>query len=557
MNYISYTLICLSVIGQQLLASTAVELTKINQETDLTPYIQLLEDKHAEYSFNDVLERYQDQFTPSKGSANFGFTQSAWWVKLSINNFSEQQTTTFIRQNYQQIDHIEFWKQINNEWKVIHTGDRLIHSSRPINTRDFTFPVQLDAQSSKTIYIRFSTQGAMNIGLSITNTESLIFNTSSEQLFFGIYYGGFIVLVIYNLFLFLSIKEKAFIYYLLYLISYGLYMSVHNGLSFQYLWPNSPNWHNQSLLVLLSLSLVFSVQFMREILDTKTDLIWADRISKFLIVFSGVLFFVCFFISYKTVIFLISIATLAATIIIMAVGIVRFWQKHPASLYFLSAWTILLLGVIIYMLKTFGYLPHNAFTQNSFQLGSLIEMLLLSLAIGDRVKQLKMKAFIDPLTRCFNRRFFEDQCESLFIKSYTQNVPLSLLMIDVDYFKNINDSSGHLVGDNILKAITEELKLGLDDANQLFRYGGEEFAILLKDTELSDALVIAERLRSLIEQRSILGHRVTISVGASEVQSGKHFSVQELQKAADKALYHAKYTGRNKVCSVLNILATE
>lgn len=166
-------------------------------------------------------------------------------------------------------------------------------------------------------------------------------------------------------------------------------------------------------------------------------------------------------------------------------------------------------------------------------------------------------ATIDALTNLNNRRQFEIRLKQEIATTKRQGNPLCAMMIDIDFFKKVNDTYGHASGDAVLKGVAGIIKSALRESDIPSRYGGEEFAILLPYTHLDEAKIVGERLRRAVEEASIpidiedvdtKSLKVTISMGLAEfntVETGK-----ELFERADKALYEAKTTGRNKVCVV-------
>lgn len=173
----------------------------------------------------------------------------------------------------------------------------------------------------------------------------------------------------------------------------------------------------------------------------------------------------------------------------------------------------------------------------SFVLSYLIERLL---------KEVNSLVIRDPLTNAFNRHSFLTSVEQALSAYQRYKTPSSMLIFDLDYFKSINDSFGHQAGDRVLKMVSQVVQGRLRENDQLFRYGGEEFAVLLNHTCLPDAELIANELRLLIETQSYhIDRTVTVSGGVSDVQNSDNPSAWI--ERCDKALYQAKSNGRNRI----------
>lgn len=167
--------------------------------------------------------------------------------------------------------------------------------------------------------------------------------------------------------------------------------------------------------------------------------------------------------------------------------------------------------------------------------------------------KLHLEANTDGLTSCFNKTYFNNSLAALFRKAQTRNIDLSLIVFDLDHFKNLNDTYGHDAGDYVLKELAGIIRNnGVRDEDVFARYGGEEFVILLPETKLKQAIEIAERLRILIEQHQFMYEAkrlpVTASIGVADYVSNMSNST-ELFKRADSAVYTSKNGGRNQVSS--------
>ena len=159
-------------------------------------------------------------------------------------------------------------------------------------------------------------------------------------------------------------------------------------------------------------------------------------------------------------------------------------------------------------------------------------------------------AIVDPSSGLFNRPYFQSRLQEELQRSTRQSTPVSLLMLDVDSFKNINDTFGHLAGDTVIKDVADILKSSVRVFDVCARYGGEEFAVVMPGSSLDSATAIAERIRQRIQSyhstdRALSGLRVTVSVGVAE--SGPLGSVRDVIERADAALYAAKRGGKNRV----------
>ncbi len=541
-----------------------VDVSNITRSLELNEHLLVYRDERSEQSILKIIRPGQQSlFQYPDDDMNYGFSDATYWVKLSLSNSSDRARRVILRQNYPLIDHLGFWQVDKGRIvKEVITGDRKNFDTRDIKHKEFLFEVEVPSQTSHTIYFQFKTEGSMNIGLSANDSTFLLEQFASNHLALGIYYGGFMVLAFYNMFLFFAARLRAFVHYLWYLISYGVYMSVHNGIAFQYLWPESPSLANQSLLILLGSTLYWGTKFSQTILaieqlSPKTDRlgIWLQRIVL-------VLTALCFFMPYALMIQVMSLFTVVICVYIMIIGIMSLIARYKPAYYFILAWSLLLVAVLIYMLKTFGLLPHNSFTQNAFQIASLLEMMLLSVALAYHFNEIKRKSYTDALTFLYNRRHFDDVIETEFEKSRASQKPLSLLVLDIDHFKKFNDSYGHAEGDKVLKQVAEILKDSVRKPALACRYGGEEFVVILPRTQSKEAYTLADRIRSLVESSTFSEHKVTISIGVATVsetgQSTLEFSnAAELFKAADNALYSAKANGRNRVEQYLSANESE
>jgi len=183
---------------------------------------------------------------------------------------------------------------------------------------------------------------------------------------------------------------------------------------------------------------------------------------------------------------------------------------------------------------------------------SNVKLSLQSNELEEAHQELKEISNRDPMTNLYNRRYLAEISKELFLLSKRTGSPLSVLMIDIDKFKNINDSYGHDVGDDVIKLLAKELPLKLRETDIVSRLGGEEFVVLLPDMEIKSAVKKAEEIRENIEKLQIVLEdseviKFTVSIGVSDYCNKNKNSFEEILKSSDQALYEAKERGRNQV----------
>lgn len=197
---------------------------------------------------------------------------------------------------------------------------------------------------------------------------------------------------------------------------------------------------------------------------------------------------------------------------------------------------------------------HGSFSEDELEVAAkAAEIIARNLGIVERLSTLKEYAFQDGLTGVLNRRSFEDYLSREFKRSARYRSPLSLIILDVDHFKRLNDSRGHRVGDEALRFLAKTVRSAVREIDLLFRYGGEEFAILLPETGGDFAVTTAERLRQKVQSDPFAGswgqETLTVSAGICWTPRPDVHSPEDLVKKADQALYRAKNEGRNRVFS--------
>jgi diguanylate cyclase (GGDEF)-like protein len=234
-------------------------------------------------------------------------------------------------------------------------------------------------------------------------------------------------------------------------------------------------------------------------------------------------------------------------------------------------WYLMAALIVVFLLGYLGYVsffwnrhstPLDLIVPAVFFFGACFVFLSASLALQTaddvrRISFLERETETDPLTGVFNRRYLDRRLKDEIARVRRYGLPLSVLLLDIDHFKEVNDGYGHQAGDQVLATFAEIIGGELRESDVLARFGGEEFLVMALQTPASGALGLAERLRERIESHDFClhneanreqGRRVTVSIGVASSGEGLD-SAELLIQAADENLYRAKREGRNRVCA--------
>ena len=194
----------------------------------------------------------------------------------------------------------------------------------------------------------------------------------------------------------------------------------------------------------------------------------------------------------------------------------------------------------------------NLFYSNDGEILGYVGFMYDITTMKQREKELEIMASTDSMTKLYNRRYFTEVGDGLLKLAKREKTALSIIMLDIDDFKNVNDTYGHKIGDDVIISISNELKYISRDSDVVCRFGGEEFILLLPNTDINGAMIIANKIRKSIENRKIPlddknSINVTVSVGVSIVDVDKDINLEPSIKKADDALYRVKENGKNRV----------
>ncbi|MBE7437050.1 MAG: SpoIIE family protein phosphatase [Spirochaetales bacterium] len=361
-------------------------------------HLSILEDTARSLTINDV--QAHPDFTLSRSDApGFGYSGSAYWARFSLSNPAPNGVRRFLEIGYPHTDRISFFVPTETPFKdhsaranftEIQTGDSLPFHNRPINYRNFVLPLDLAPGQTATYYLRFETESSVNFQLRIWSPE-LFFNfVTNEQIILGLYSGAMVVMLLYNLFIFMSIRDISYLYYILFIGSFGLFQISLNGTAYQYLWPESIWWENHSYPFLVALAMVGCGMFGRLFLGTRELIPVVDRFLLLLVVAVCLSAPVAIF-SYRLSLRLIIILATLLVMTLLVVAILALRRGSRPALFYITAWSAFLASACLLALQVGGVIQANFFTEWATQIGSAALVVLLSLGLADVINTMKSR----------------------------------------------------------------------------------------------------------------------------------------------------------------------
>ena len=553
---------------------------------------------------------------------NVGRSSTPVWFQFDVENSSEVEIQRRLELRWINLAEVDLFlvDATTGKTRLLQTGlTRDRNAARSDNT-SWIFPLSLQPGQQQRIYLRVSTRFKVFLPLYIWEPDALDEHQFKRYVWYGLAFGVLCAMLLYNLSLFVFTRDHSYLYYVLYAFCIIAYEAGLTGVGDHLLWGGNQWLRLNGFALAIYLSFFTAALFVRNFLDLRDYGGW-------------VLHWNTFFIGYWAFAILVllsgddfmsklnELSALISCVVALMTAISLWIRGNVSARYFTIAWGGLIVFTVMALLMMEGVVGYSMVTENGQLIGFVMEMLLLSFALAERInrersqrelaqskaldlqvmmnkereekleaqdamlqlqqqtneelearvvertrelertmtnledanRELAKLSVTDPLTKVHNRRYFDETLLHEVERSARTRQPMSLLLVDIDHFKQFNDRYGHLVGDECLRLVAATLKEVASRSTDLVaRYGGEEFAIVLPDTGEADAYPVAERIREKISKLNFIfkGERIPISVSIGV--AGRVMAVgaetTALIDAADKALYEAKSRGRN--CSV-------
>jgi methyl-accepting chemotaxis protein len=351
------------------------------------------EDKNGSLTINQILR--ETEWTMSRSeSINFGFTKSVYWFRFAVNNTSKEALDLFFELTYPLLNYVYLYVPVKGKYQVIKTGNKYPFYQRDIVDKNFVFDLKA-APGVSTYYFRIETVSSMNFIPLLMSQRAYLARTQKNLPLLWIYYGFMIVMLVYNFLIFLSSRDRSYLFYVIFIGSYILFQLTLNGYSFQYLWPKAIWWGANSLPMFMCLSVLCWGVFLWDLLEMREKFrrmykmfVWG--IFPLTIVW-GV---ASLMVKYSVAIQVATLLAGAVTVVYFMIGFIAMFYRSRAAIFVNIGATGLMIGIVLYVLKTFGVIAESFITEWGIQIGSALVVVLFSLALADKInvmqKELKV-----------------------------------------------------------------------------------------------------------------------------------------------------------------------
>lgn len=373
-------------------AQATVIINQENEKYNIYENMEILEDREGRLSINDVSSPSLSlQFQPNNdGIPSYGYTSSVYWMRFEIDNRFESEEY-ILEFPYAPHDSITLYEPIGtNGYKASNGGDLLPFDKRDLNHRHVTFELSLPEKESRIYYVKIQSEGSLQLPIILWTGEAFSEKSLIEYLLFGLYYGATLVMAVYNVFLYSSLRLRSYLWYVFLIMAVSMTQLTLNGFAYQFLWPDFPWWNNRSIVFSIALSNLAGAIFVNKFLEVRQYArVWNKILSVLAILNLGIIGILM--VSYPLALNLVTLSTTLFIPVVLTTTILCWKRGNKAARFLFFAWFIFLLTGLISSLSDAGMLPLNAFTRNASLIGSLVEMILFSLALADRVKIIQLE----------------------------------------------------------------------------------------------------------------------------------------------------------------------
>lgn len=391
-THLIFSLIMLLISVHSQANNSSDSLTLNEHFKTITPTSQLVyfeEPERKSNEFNlDYLKAQHWKAVPNS-AANFGFSDSIFWFQLSLKNIGAFEHELYLHLDYALLDNINVYQVSANQLvQKFESGDHLPFSERPVKYPTFLFPITIAPDTDADIFIRIETQGTVQAPISLWNKEHFLLNSQQFLFLYGCFLSAMLIMSAYNFCLFLTIRDKNYLLYSVFiLLATGVHSSL-DGFAYQWFWPNLPNWHQVSAVFFIATGCFVTVLFTKNILSVPKK--GATHIgTTFLLILTACSAMMSLVLSYRHAAMLNAFTTIISMIGVMLICLTTLKYRPGIARYFVLAWTTYFGGIVLKSTSNIGLIDSTFLSEYAGNIGAVSAILIMSLALAERIKEEK------------------------------------------------------------------------------------------------------------------------------------------------------------------------
>ncbi|WP_082794351.1 sensor domain-containing diguanylate cyclase [Thauera humireducens] len=491
------------------------------------------------------------------GVPKFGIGAPPVWFHFAVDHAGSGPLLRQLLAGVPWIERLEVFVLQDGQLRAVQrAGDGEAGLRGPMGSLGFAFDLAF-APGHSDVLIRAQTADPLVMPLRLLPADEAIELQRRHDYGFGLLYGFLLALIAYNAMIFIGLRHRSHLDYVLYVGTFLLLSLAYSGHGVARLWPGQAGFQQYVILMLMVLLAAMGLRFASGFLHLEKIAPRAHRGVRGFYLAALLAIGACTLFGLQSVaVFTAFFVVQVFSVLMCLLGVVGLRARQDGAPYFMAGAVSGMLGAAVTAMAVWRGMPFTELTFRAAELGFAVDGTILALALADRMRRIREQqlraehlAAFDPLTGLRNRRAFAEHAAPVWSTARRHGRPLSVIVLDLDHFKRINDSHGHAIGDTVLVAAARAIERDCRAGDIAARWGGEEFIVLMPETTGQQAWAMAERLLASVRSIDIPlgGERLGVSASVGVAEWRGHDDLEALIREADAWMYASKRAGRDRV----------
>ncbi|MCP5357984.1 MAG: response regulator [Pseudomonadales bacterium] len=372
-------------------AASAVELEDGLGQIPPGDSLRIAEDERANWTLEEAVQHLAEdgEVWESRGFPTLGYSDSAYWASIQTENRYSTDQIWLFELNFPTTDRVDFYyRDASGAWVQKSAGDTLPFEDRDVRNHSLIFRFPVLAGQDQTLYVRVQTKGSLQLPIYLTSLMDYQLQSKNEYFWMGLYYGLLLIVALYSFLIWVTSRDKSYLYYVLFVVSAAMYSFSFQGLAFEFLWPDSPYWANRSIMAVIALASASGLMFVRSFIELKIFQSFLDDLLRIAVYISLAYAGMSLVLPYEYLVLLMNIVAIMDLVIVTYTTWVVAKQGYRPAHFFLAAWSVLLVGLALELVQRMGVNMPPVVSYHSVQYAMALSVVILSLGLGDRINSL-------------------------------------------------------------------------------------------------------------------------------------------------------------------------